>query len=97
MQLSLWISWQEQEQASLISVCARGKVESVEDGLHISFNTGRVRTLEGKGDLFGPFEAPKGFYVDGLRVKPLDGKGNEKVHETWRRLQAEDIMRYWNM
>jgi len=57
------------------------KVESVEDGLHISFNTGRVTTLEGKGDLFGPFEAPKGFYVDGLRVKPLDGKGNEKVHD----------------
>lgn len=57
-----------------------GKVECVEDGLHISFNTGRVTTLEGKGDLFGPFEAPKGFYIDGLRVKPVDdGTGKE----TW--------------
>lgn len=53
------------------------KVECVEDGLHISFNTGRVITLDGKGELFGPFEAPKGFYIDGLRTKPVD-KGNVK-------------------
>lgn len=48
------------------------KVECVEDGLEISFNTGRVTTLPGKGPLFGPFEAPLGFYIDGLRVKPMD-------------------------
>ena len=48
------------------------KVECVEGGLKLSFNTGRITTLEGQGTLFGPFEAPMGFYIDGLRVKPLD-------------------------
>jgi len=48
------------------------KVECVEGGLKLSFNTGRITTLEGQGELFGPFEAPMGFYIDGLRVKPLD-------------------------
>ena len=67
---------------------SRGKVECVEDGLHISFNTGRVITLDGKGELFGPFEAPKGFYIDGLRTKPVD-KGNVKV--TCRASHVRDI------
>lgn len=48
------------------------KVECVEEGLKLSFNTGRMTTLQGQGELFGPFEAPMGFYIDGLRVKPLD-------------------------
>ena len=61
-------------------------MECVEDGLKLSLNTGRVTTLKGHGELFGPFEAPLGFYVDGLRVKPLDeprdgvkeGRGRER-------------------
>lgn len=65
------------------------KVECVEGGLKLSFNTGRITTLEGQGELFGPFEAPMGFYIDGaseprrttrllagLRVKPLDDPGS---------------------
>ena len=35
-----------------------------------------------QGELFGPFEAPMGFYIDGLRVKPLDEPHTSGVKES---------------
>lgn len=48
------------------------RVESTENGLVLGLNTGRAVTLQGTGALFGPFSAPLGFHVDGLRTKPLE-------------------------
>lgn len=54
------------------------KIESTEAGLVIGMNTSRTVKLPGRGASFGPFRAPQGFHISGLRVKPLerhDGTG----------------------
>ena len=56
-------------------------MECVEGGLNICFNTGRMTTLEGQGELFGPFVAPKGFYIDGLWVKPSSKEGVQEARK----------------
>eukprot|EP00933_Yihiella_yeosuensis_P074135 TRINITY_DN8296_c1_g1_i1.p1 TRINITY_DN8296_c1_g1~~TRINITY_DN8296_c1_g1_i1.p1 ORF type:complete len:1087 (-),score=248.94 TRINITY_DN8296_c1_g1_i1:268-3528(-) len=48
------------------------KIESTEAGLVVGMNTGRTVTLPGKGQLFGPYNAPEGFHIGGLKIKPLE-------------------------
>ncbi|CAE8591965.1 unnamed protein product, partial [Polarella glacialis] len=48
------------------------RMESVEDALVIGTNTGRVVELKGVGKAFGPYVAPPGFHISGLRCKPFD-------------------------
>jgi len=47
------------------------KVECTEAGLLLTMNTGRVAVIKGSGEPFGPWSAPEGFKVAGLRTKPL--------------------------
>lgn len=57
------------------------RVECTEAGLVLGLNTGREVTLPGNGALFGPFAAPPGFHVDGLRTKPSDAAGSPGVED----------------
>lgn len=45
-------------------------VEFTESGLTLVMNTGRMCVVGGHGDTFGPFTAPEGFCIVGLRTKP---------------------------
>mmetsp|Transcript_42904 Transcript_42904/g.100712 ORF Transcript_42904/g.100712 Transcript_42904/m.100712 type:complete len:1205 (-) Transcript_42904:65-3679(-) len=53
-------------------------LECNEDGLYVTLNTGREALLKCKGSSFGPFKAPLGFYITGLRTKPTE-KGDRVV------------------
>mmetsp|Transcript_117177 Transcript_117177/g.304044 ORF Transcript_117177/g.304044 Transcript_117177/m.304044 type:complete len:1140 (-) Transcript_117177:186-3605(-) len=58
------------------------KVEFTEDGLRLGMNTGRVATLALAGDPFGPWVAPTGFHIVGLRAKPPaedDGDRGDRI------------------
>jgi hypothetical protein len=56
------------------------KIEATEAGLVLKMNTGRSTTLPGAGQIFGPYTSPAGFYIVGLRTKPLtDGSKGDRV------------------
>mmetsp|Transcript_45582 Transcript_45582/g.108428 ORF Transcript_45582/g.108428 Transcript_45582/m.108428 type:complete len:1173 (-) Transcript_45582:72-3590(-) len=47
-------------------------MECTEKGLKMMLNTGRIATLQCQGAFFGPWRAPLGFHIIGLRTKPTD-------------------------
>ncbi|CAK0856506.1 unnamed protein product [Prorocentrum cordatum] len=53
--------------------------ESTEEGLHLTTNTGKKHLLKCRGQLFGPWTAPDGFRIVGLRTKPDDRIGSRVV------------------
>jgi hypothetical protein len=53
------------------------KIECTEKGLLLDMNTGRVVNIPCKGDPWGPWTAPDGFHIVGIRAKH-DG-GNERI------------------
>lgn len=50
------------------------RVECTEAGLNVTMNTGRFLLVGGRGEAFGPWQAPEGFHIVGLRTKPV-GEG----------------------
>eukprot|EP00927_Polykrikos_kofoidii_P018835 TRINITY_DN18778_c0_g1_i1.p1 TRINITY_DN18778_c0_g1~~TRINITY_DN18778_c0_g1_i1.p1 ORF type:complete len:1143 (+),score=210.58 TRINITY_DN18778_c0_g1_i1:104-3430(+) len=56
------------------------KIESNEQGLLVTLNTGRLASMGGHGQHFGPWQAPEGFHIIGFRTKPpTDDDSEEKV------------------
>lgn len=55
------------------------RVEANERGFIVRFNTGREEVMPAEGPAFGPFAAPEGFHIVGLRPKPADESLPERI------------------
>eukprot|EP00928_Gymnodinium_smaydae_P078751 TRINITY_DN62839_c0_g1_i1.p1 TRINITY_DN62839_c0_g1~~TRINITY_DN62839_c0_g1_i1.p1 ORF type:complete len:1079 (+),score=270.93 TRINITY_DN62839_c0_g1_i1:84-3320(+) len=55
------------------------RLEFHEKGLIMTMNTGEKKTVVCEGTPFGPYQAPEGFHIVGLRTKPAENDKPERI------------------